>query len=175
MAVYMKTATEIADVYRVVISGKISTEVQKRDLPTGRTVTNFRLCFGVAKSKNPSDKGQPQSIRVTCWGEIADAAAMLDKGDRVTIFGKLSVNEYETKKSGVKAWEVEAEELFSPAYQKLAMDAYKLAKQALDTPRTATSLDKAPAAPSNGEDDYMYGYQDIDSSDIDGIFPDTDL
>ena len=174
MAVYIKTATEIADVYRVVISGKIATEVQKRDLPTGRSVANFRLFFGVAKAKNPSDKGAPQSIRVTCWGEIADAAAMLDKGDRVTIFGKLSVNEYETKKSGVKAWEVEAEEMFSPAYQKLAMDAYKLARQALESaPRGASG--SATKAPSGGEDDYMYGYQDVDSSDIDGIFPDTDL
>lgn len=164
MAVYAKLPTEIPDVYRVIVAGKVNTEIQKRETNTGRSVSNFRILYSYAKGRTPTDKGEPLSIRVSCWGEISDMADLLEKGDQIIVFGRMYINKYETEKYGKKSWEIDVEELIIPSCQRIAVEAHRIASIP-----TGGNSSSDPDGKKDG------GLDDFDMASIDDIFPDSSL
>lgn len=164
MAIYSKIPTETPDVFRVIIAGRVSTDIQRRETSSGKVVGNFRMLYSYVKSKAPTEKGEALSIRVACWNEVADIASMLEKGDQVIVFGRIYINDYETKKYGKKSWEVEAEEIIIPSCQAIAVEAHRMAS-------SANSSGVAKGAPASQND----GLEDFDMNSIDDIFPDSSL
>jgi single-strand DNA-binding protein len=96
---------------KVVVSGEITSEPEKRFTPNNHPVTTFNL--NVENPMVGSRPAEPFTVRVTCWRNLADAAAnQLQKGQYILVEGKLILNSYQTQ-DGVqkKAFEVEASSL----------------------------------------------------------------
>jgi len=94
---------------KIVLSGTVVSEPEKRFTPNNHAVTNFYLSI-----ENPGrlNKGQEAEfqVKVNCWRNLAEAVEMqIHKGDIVLVEGKLTLNSYQTPE-GVqkKSFEIDA-------------------------------------------------------------------
>jgi single stranded DNA-binding protein len=76
---------------RVVLSGVVDTQPEKRSTPNNITVCNFMLAVaGVVNSRVQGLEEEPFLIKVVCWRGLADAvSAQLTKGQVVQVEGRL--------------------------------------------------------------------------------------
>lgn len=93
---------------KVVLSGVVSNDPEKRFTPNNHAVAGFNL--SVENTAGGRGNNEPFVVKVTCWRNLAEAAAtQLHKGDHVLVEGKLLMNSFQGQ-DGVqkKLFEVEA-------------------------------------------------------------------
>jgi len=94
---------------RATVSGFLIGDPEKRFTQNNTAVTNFAI--QVAQAGNRND--QPFVVRVTCWRNLADYAASLQKGAEVVVEGRLQVNQYEAAGGIVKRiYEIDASNIY---------------------------------------------------------------
>lgn len=95
---------------KVVISGTLTSDPEKRFTPNNNAVTSFTLAAENVGSPNRNGVGEPFFIRVTCWRNLAEAVTtQLHKGDHVLVEGKLMMNSFQAQDgTQKKLFEVEA-------------------------------------------------------------------
>lgn len=81
-----------------IFGGRIGRDAEKKQLQGGDTVANFPLAVDVGS------KSDPKTMWVDCslWGKRADGLAQyLVKGSKVTVSGRVIVEEFQKKTGGV--------------------------------------------------------------------------
>ncbi len=74
----------------VIVSGNLTRDADPTTTPAGRSRTSFTLAFNHDYRKRNGDHiTQTHFVNVTCWRDLADAAAVLTKGARVIAIGRL--------------------------------------------------------------------------------------
>jgi single-strand DNA-binding protein len=75
----------------ITITGNLVSDANLSYTPSGQAVANFRLARTERYRTNSGEwkDGDTLFIGVTCWRELAESAAELLKGSRVTVTGKL--------------------------------------------------------------------------------------
>jgi len=99
----------------ITIVGNVATDPEHRTLPSGVTVTNFRVASGTRRLDRQSSTwvdGPTNWYRVAAFRALGDNAAVsLHKGERVIVSGRLRLRAWENDgKRGMEA-EIEAEAL----------------------------------------------------------------
>jgi single-strand DNA-binding protein len=96
---------------KVVISGTLTSEPEKRFTPNNHAVTNFNLSVENSSGfSRQAANNEPFTVKVTCWRNLAEASVEhLHKGEFVLVEGKLILNSFQGQ-DGVqkKFFEVEA-------------------------------------------------------------------
>jgi single-strand DNA-binding protein len=79
---------------KVVISGMVTSEPEKRFTPNNHAVTSFNLSVdNPVMSNKPGAVSEPFTIKVTCWRNLAEAVPMqVHQGDAVLAEGRLIIN-----------------------------------------------------------------------------------
>lgn len=95
---------------KVVISGVLTSDPEKRFTPNNNAVTSFKMAVENVGSPNRNGANEPFFIQVTCWRNLADAVTtQLQKGDHVLVEGKLMMNSFQAQDgTQKKLFEVEA-------------------------------------------------------------------
>ncbi|HEY9688263.1 MAG TPA: single-stranded DNA-binding protein [Coleofasciculaceae cyanobacterium] len=95
---------------KVVISGTLTGDPEKRFTPNNHAVTSFTLSAENTGSPNRAGANEPFFLRVTCWRNLAEAVTtQLHKGDYVLVEGKLMMNSFQAQDgTQKKVFEVEA-------------------------------------------------------------------
>ncbi len=92
---------------KVVLSGEIISEPEKRFTPNNHAVTSFTILVDNTGGK----EAEPFQVRVTCWRNLAEAAAeQLQKGEFIAVDGKLIMSSPPGQDAAAakKGFEVEA-------------------------------------------------------------------
>lgn len=95
---------------KIVVSGTLSSDPEKRFTPNNHTVTNFTLNVENPGGGGRGGQNEPFSVKITCWRNLAEVAAtQLQKGTAVLVEGKLMMNSFQGQ-DGVqrKLFEIEA-------------------------------------------------------------------
>jgi single-strand DNA-binding protein len=96
---------------KVVISGTLTSDPEKRFTPNNHAVTSFNLLVdNPVTSSKAGAVNEPFTVKVTCWRNLAEAVALqLHKGDDVLVEGKLILNSFQGQ-DGVqkKVFEIDA-------------------------------------------------------------------
>jgi single-strand DNA-binding protein len=80
----------------VKVTGNIGRDPEVRHFESGKKICQFSIALYQGKNK------QSAWMDVECWGAIADAAAQLAKGNRITVTGQIGQDEWEDKSTGQK-------------------------------------------------------------------------
>jgi single-strand DNA-binding protein len=95
---------------KVMLSGTVASEPEKRFTPNNHAVTSFYLAVEMQGNTNRPGGNEPFTVKVTCWRNLAEAVeTQLHKDDSILVEGKLLINSFQTQ-DGVqkKLFEVEA-------------------------------------------------------------------
>ncbi len=96
---------------KVVISGTVSSDPEKRFTPNNYAVTSFNLTVENPVISNKAGAvNEPFTVKVNCWRNLAEAVALqLHKGENVLVEGKLILNSFQAP-DGVqkKGFEIDA-------------------------------------------------------------------
>jgi single-strand DNA-binding protein len=98
---------------QITVVGKVVSDVDTRNTPSGVRVANFRLMCQERvfdKAQDAWVDGDRMYVRVTCWRKLAEnVVESLRQGDQVVVIGRLKVREYEGTGGGrQKSIEVDA-------------------------------------------------------------------
>ena len=96
---------------KVVVSGTLQSDPEKRFTPNNHAVTSFTLAVPSSDKggRNAQGPSEPQPVKITCWRNLAEAVTTLKKGDAVVVEGKLMMNSFQTQEGvAKKLFEVEA-------------------------------------------------------------------
>jgi single-strand DNA-binding protein len=113
---------DIKHVNRVYLIGNLGADPEVRTFANGDKKVRLRLA-STRRWKDPSDQDREKTTWVDCecWGEVAEKAADLGKGQRISLSGSLEMDEWEDKTTGqkrtklyVKVYEFEVEEKRAP-------------------------------------------------------------
>lgn len=74
----------------ITINGFLGMDAELRFLQSGKAVTKFSVAESRKYQKGGEEVKETTWYRVTCWNELAEACANLNKGVRVKIEGNLS-------------------------------------------------------------------------------------
>jgi single-strand DNA-binding protein len=105
-------------VNRVYLIGNLGADAEVRTFDNGDKKVRLRLA-STRRWKDPSDQDRERTTWVDCdcWGEAAEKAAGLGKGQRISLSGSLEMDEWDDKTTGqkrtklyVKVYEFEVEE-----------------------------------------------------------------
>ena len=77
----------------VVLVGNLTRDPEQRPVGSSQ-VTKFSLAINGIKPEDVC------FLDITCWGELANKAAMLQKGQQVTVVGRLKQDTWQDKMSG---------------------------------------------------------------------------
>jgi single-strand DNA-binding protein len=144
---------------RIVVSGTIDTQPEKRFTPNNIAVANFFLTVEPLRAGE-----EPYRVKVTCWRQVAETATEhLQKGDTILVEGRLLLQSFQSPE-GVqkKAFEVEAtlvEKLAGPSFALPVARADQPAangapRQAAQQPQAQTPV--AAAAPAAASQETYY-------------------
>lgn len=92
----------------VLIEGRLTKKPEIFETKNGKKYSHFGICFNSPKKLNePNDKGFmydfiPNFFNLTAWNKIAEMASNYNKGETVTISGKLMYNTWEDKDGNKK-------------------------------------------------------------------------
>lgn len=96
---------------KVVISGTVTSDPEKRFTPNNHAVTSFNLTVeNPVTSSKAGAVNEPFTVKVTCWRNLAEAVVLqLHKGDNILVEGKLILNSFQGQ-DGVqkKVFEIDA-------------------------------------------------------------------
>jgi single-strand DNA-binding protein len=97
---------------KVILSGEVVQEPEKRFTPNDHVVCSFNMMVPDPGSLS-GKQNEPFLVKVTCWRNLAEAASeQLNKGDAILVEGKLIINSFQTPE-GVqkKLFEIDAANL----------------------------------------------------------------
>lgn len=87
-----------SDMNRVNIIGRLTRDPEKRQIPSGTSVTNFAIACNYVYSQNGEKKEQSHFFNCIVWGKGAEIFAQYaKKGQRVAIDGRLQQRRWEDK------------------------------------------------------------------------------
>lgn len=92
---------------QILIEGHLTKKPELKKTKTGKNYSHFGLCYNSPKKlSEPNDKGfmyeyVPNFFNLTAWNKNALIANEMDKGQPVTVTGKLMYNSY-TNSKGLK-------------------------------------------------------------------------
>lgn len=95
-----------------IIEGRICQTPEIKETSNGRKYTRFSVCYNQPKKLNqPDEKGNewtsiPNFFNVIAWNKNAEYCLNINKGDPLTIIGKLQYNEWKDE-NGFKKTSVE--------------------------------------------------------------------
>jgi len=96
---------------KVVISGTLVSDPEKRFTPNNLAVTSFSLLVeNPVTSTKAGAVNEPFTVKVTCWRNLAEAVVtQINKGDHILVEGKLILNSFQGQ-DGVqkKVFEIDA-------------------------------------------------------------------
>lgn len=93
-------------VNRAILIGNIGKDPELSTLPNGNKVCKFSLATSESyKDKNGEWQQQTEWHNITFWGDMAERAARLAKGNTLYVEGKITYRTYE--KDGVKRYSTE--------------------------------------------------------------------
>ena len=100
-------------VNKVILVGNLGADPEIRRLNSGDPVVNFRIGVNDRYQVNGEWQEQVSFFNIVAWGDLGEnAAASLNKGNRVIITGRLEQRSYETKEGEKRnVTEVIADEL----------------------------------------------------------------
>ena len=93
----------------VIIWGRVSSnEATYREFESGKRVSNFSVQYDSVPGE---DGGKRKGVYVDCsaWGEIADFARNLERGDNVLCCGRLDLDKYASGKKGEDVYRLTCE------------------------------------------------------------------
>lgn len=96
---------------KVVITGTLTSDPEKRFTPNNHAVTSFNIQVeNPVTSSKAGAVNEPFTVKVTCWRNLAEAVeAQLHKGDEVLVEGKLILNSFQAQDgSQKKVFEIDA-------------------------------------------------------------------
>lgn len=72
---------------------------QPKYFPSGRRVTNFSIAY---ENRKKADGSGWENTYINCsaWGDLADYATCLERGDQVLIAGRLEKDKYQSERKG---------------------------------------------------------------------------
>lgn len=82
----------------VIISGALGTDAELKTVGDKNTLlAKFSVAVGQRPSVKADESAQTIWVYCQCWGELARAAGLLKKGDRVLCCGRVETREYNGK------------------------------------------------------------------------------
>lgn len=82
----------------VIISGALGTDAELKTVGDKNTLlAKFSVAVGQRPSVKADEPAQTIWVYCQCWGELARAAGLLKKGDRVLCCGRVEAREYNGK------------------------------------------------------------------------------
>lgn len=100
---------QMRDVNKVTLLGRAGADGEVKDT-NGGSVGRIRLATGRSWKDKASDewKSKTEWHNVVCWGQLAEKAAMVKKGDVVYVDGSVEYREFKEKHfTDIKAFSVE--------------------------------------------------------------------
>ncbi|MGH2638174.1 MAG: single-stranded DNA-binding protein [Rhabdochlamydiaceae bacterium] len=94
---------------KVCIIGNLGADPESRQLPSGSTVSNFRVAVS-RKYKNSEGEAQEETewFPVVAFGKLAETVQQfLSKGRKVYVEGRLKTNSWDDKDTGDKKYRTE--------------------------------------------------------------------
>ncbi len=94
---------------RVTLIGRLGRDAEIQYTPTGTPLTKFSVATD--NNRRVGDKWEkmdPTWHNIVVWGNLAERASSLHKGDNVFIEGKIQVNEYEKDGEKKRAYDIVA-------------------------------------------------------------------
>lgn len=87
---------------KIILVGRIATDIEKRETPNGKVVANFRLA-----TNRPFDKENADFHNIQVWGKPAENVAKYQqKGSQLGVEGRIQYRSYENKE-GQTVWVTE--------------------------------------------------------------------
>jgi len=98
---------------KVVVTGTVDSEPEKRYTPNNHAVTNFNLAVKNPAFGSRQNEDGPFIVKVTCWRALADAVVeQVHKGDEILVDGRLLMNSDQASGAAAKkGFEIEANTL----------------------------------------------------------------
>jgi single-strand DNA-binding protein len=97
----------------ITVVGNLITPVNRRNLPGGRSVANFRVACNerrIDRATGEWGDGDTFYIGVTCWRELAEhVAATFGIGDPIIVRGRIYTSTYDTKDGRRSVQEIDAD------------------------------------------------------------------
>ena len=90
---------------QIPVAGNTTGPVELRHTNSGKVVGTVT----VAVSRKRGETEETDFFRVKLWGSLAENAALLDKGTRVVLFGRMESREWEKDGEKRTVWEVTAD------------------------------------------------------------------
>jgi single-strand DNA-binding protein len=83
----------------IIVTGNATAVPSHRQTGTGKSVSNFSVADNRRVQVNGEwTDAEPTFYEVTCWGDLADQAhAVIVKGQRVTVVGRLETQQYDAE------------------------------------------------------------------------------
>jgi single-strand DNA-binding protein len=158
---------------KVVVSGEVVGEPEKRFTPNNHPVATFNL--KVENAAVGSRPPEPFFVRVTCWRNLADAVAnQIQKGQFVLVEGRLMLNSYQAQDgTQKKSFEIEAaslDKLAGPSETLVPVSASAGAntapKATNQAPASSSSYASVPVASSVGASSHFSSEDLLSEDDI---------
>jgi len=135
---------------KIVVSGEVVGEPEKRFTPNNHPVATFNL--KVENASVGSKPSEPFFVRVTCWRNLADAVSnQVEKGQHVLVEGRLMLNSYQAQDgTQKKSFEVEASSLDKLSGPSETLVPVSAAAGASTPPKTTQAPTSSYASVPNG-------------------------
>lgn len=78
----------------IILDGTLGRDAEYKVTPTGKAVTSFSIAVDNGFGQN---KKEPYWFNIVCWQELAEFAGKLTKGQKVTVYGRLTSRKYKNK------------------------------------------------------------------------------
>lgn len=98
----------MSSVNKAFLMGKVENDPVVKIIPNGSKTASFRLC--TVESFNGRDGARQERTEwhnIACWGQAADAADGLSKGDVVHVEGRIQTRSWEDAQSGQRKYMTE--------------------------------------------------------------------
>ena len=155
------------NVNKAILIGRITSDLQLKTTPTGRTV----LSFGIATNRNWKDQSGVKQEKtdfhnVVVWGKQAEVIAQYCmKGQELYVEGRMETRNWDDEQSGKKMYRTEVVlERFEFGQRPGGAPAPSGAAPAAAAPAAASAA--APAAAAAPEPEIRYPDEEIDPEDI---------
>lgn len=96
------------DINQVQLVGGITREPELRSAATGTSILNFSVAVNHSRKVDGEWVDEPNFIDVVAFGDLADnVSESLEKGNRVSVTGRLQQRSWEDKETGAKRSKIE--------------------------------------------------------------------
>ncbi len=83
---------------QLIVSGRLGRDAEMSFTPTGKPKTKFSIAVWMGRDK------PAWWVNVTCWGDLAEKHATLNKGTEVVVVGRVDFSQYTNKDGQKRDW-----------------------------------------------------------------------